>query len=660
MSPVLDWTRRDLLKLSGVTLMGSIQTSPSAASQRPALGEKFPPDVLAKIVIPRDQWTPFAPARSRERWSSLPANVRRHLSQLAERALATSWPQLPATYFLDFVRTGDRQRADQARAQRRALLRDLVLGECVEYQGRYLDSILNAIWSICEESYWGSPAHLGMQQAGLGLPDVSEPTVDLFAADTAATLAWCDYLLGPELDRMSPLIRKRIAYEVRRRVLDPCLDRNDFWWMGLSRRTQLNNWTPWICSNWIAANLLLESDPNRRNLALHKALGCLDRFLAGYPDDGGCDEGPGYWNRAAASLFDCLELLYWATAGQLDVYASPLVAQMGLYIVRVHIHNEYFVNFADASPKLRPEGSLLYRYGKRVNQPALCFLGAWAAQQFGMDNEFRSDFHRALPAIFGWTELERAPSGQPLVGFAWMPGLQVMTARVKEGSPDGLFVAAKGGHNAESHNHNDVGNFIVYADGLPAIIDVGVGTYTAKTFSPARYEIWTMQSAWHNLPTINGVMQAPGRQYAARDVRCVERGDTVEFQADIGGAYPAEAGVQRWLRQLVLDRRSNTVLLTDRFVCRSTPRELVQSLITPWPIKPVSDGVLELEGPPGASAPVVIRYPVNQFGVHIEQRAVDDPRLERSWGPKVYRILLRARTPSAQGEWTLEFTQRRG
>ena len=77
-----------------------------------------------------------------------------------------------------------------------------------------------------------------------------------------------------------------------------------------------------------------------------------------------------------------------------------------------------------------------------------------------------------------------------------------MAARSKDGSAEGLYLAAQGGHNAESHNHNDVGNFIVYADGQPAIIDVGVETYTAKTFSSQRYEIWTMQSAYHNLPSI--------------------------------------------------------------------------------------------------------------------------------------------------------------
>jgi hypothetical protein len=71
-------------------------------------------------------------------------------------------------------------------------------------------------------------------------------------------------------------------------------------------------------------------------------------------------------------------------------------------------------------------------------------------------------------------------------------------------------MAAKAGHNAESHNQNDVGSFIVALDGRPLIIDVGVGVYTRQTFGPGRYEIWTMRSSWHNVSEVDQVLQAAG------------------------------------------------------------------------------------------------------------------------------------------------------
>ena len=122
---------------------------------------------------------------------------------------------------------------------------------------------------------------------------------------------------------------------------------------------------------------------------------------------------------------------------------------------------------------------------------------------------------------------------QPLPRDTWLSEIQVMTARDKAGSADGFYVAAKGGHNLESHNHNDVGHFIVYIDGEPVIIDAGVGPYTGKTFSSQRYEIWTMQSAYHSLPTINGVMQSPGAEFAAREASCEAADGRTIFAIDI-------------------------------------------------------------------------------------------------------------------------------
>ena len=79
---------------------------------------------------------------------------------------------------------------------------------------------------------------------------------------------------------------ERIRLEVNRRILTPCLARNDFWWMGLSG-TEVNNWDPWICSNWLTSALLLEADGERRQAAVAKILKCLDVFLNSYQEDGG-------------------------------------------------------------------------------------------------------------------------------------------------------------------------------------------------------------------------------------------------------------------------------------------------------------------------------------------------------------------------------------
>src|SRR5678815_2574908 len=116
---------------------------------------------------------------------------------------------------------------------------------------------------------------------------------------------------------------------------------------------------------------------------VHRIMRSLDVFMNGYPDDGGCDEGPSYWDRAGASLFDNLELLRSATNGGVDVYAHPLVRNMGQYIYRAYIREQYFVNMGDAPARVRPDPELVYAYGTRIGDPVMTGFGAFLAQRRG-------------------------------------------------------------------------------------------------------------------------------------------------------------------------------------------------------------------------------------------------------------------------------------
>ena len=83
------------------------------------------------------------------------------------------------------------------------------------------------------ETSWTIPAHETAQKAGVGLPNIDEPVIDLFAAETGAQLAWTQYLLRPELDKVSPLVNPRITEEIERRIITPFLMRDDWGWAGI-------------------------------------------------------------------------------------------------------------------------------------------------------------------------------------------------------------------------------------------------------------------------------------------------------------------------------------------------------------------------------------------------------------------------------------------
>lgn len=641
-------------------LMSGSSLSPSSDLQEGMnlLSGTYSLEKLNEIILSAENWHPFPKVSEHDVWEKLPERVRKAHIQQAEKHLKCEWKTPKASVFIEYVRNGNRSHYQSISFGRRTKLAELVLAECMEGKGRFLDDIMNGIWTICEETYWGVPAHVGAQRRGSGLPDVTEPTVDLFAAETAMLLAWTDYLVGEQLDPISPLIRERIHHEVERRILSVNLERDDFWWMGFGGRV-VNNWNPWICSNWLAAVLILEKDKVRRAQSIHKILQCLDNFLNPYPRDGGCDEGPGYWDRAGGSLYDCLELLHSASEGQIDIFDRPLIKEIGKYISRAYISHPYFINFADAAARINASASLIFRYGKNIGDKDMMGFGAFLAEKQRLGEDYiRGSFGtlgRVLPMLFQLEELLEAESKESLAKDFWLPELQVMAARSSEGSSGGFYVAAKGGHNAESHNHNDVGNFIVYADGYPAIIDVGVETYTAKTFSNRRYEIWTMQSAFHNLPTINGIMQKNGREYKANDVRYEATEKSAAFSLDISPAYPGEANVRSWLRTITLNRGDN-ITIHDKYQLSEATQNLQMTLMS-WR-KPVLDqeGVIELENPEDIQdlKPIVVRYDKQKFVANVEIIPLEDARLRSSWGKQLYRIVLTAKQKPLEDEFVIK------
>ena len=600
---------------------------------------------LAAALIPVAQWHPYPTIQDRAEWQGVPQEIRAGFIREAQQYLGTTWERIPATVTLQYIRSGNRSNYDALNTRQREKLATLVFAEVFENQGRFLDEIADGIWAICEQTYWGSTAHLGMQRAGTGLPDVTEPIVDLFAAETGALLAWTDYLLGDRLDEVSPLIRKRMRAEVDRRVLTPALQRDDFWWMGFGERKNINNWNPWINSNWLAAVLLLEADPPRRTGSVYKIMRSLDNFINIYPDDGASDEGPGYWGRAGASLFDNLELLRSATNGTIDIYRAPLVRSMGQYIYRVYINDQYFIPMGDASAKLTPDAELVYQYGKRIGDPVMQGFGALLAQRRGPYRPGSSSPGRILPALFVAREIATAQAAEPLLGSVWLADLQLMAARSTPNSDVGLYVAAWGGHNAQSHNHNDVGNFIVYGDGKPVLIDLGVETYSAKTFSSQRYEIWTMQSAYHNLPTINGVLQAAGREFQAKNLSFNETANRVTFSADIASAYPAAAAVQRWQRRVTLDRKAPALELEDKYELKQWKEPVRLNLITPLSVDTSKPGAVHLGGR------YVLTFDAHELHAAAEAIPITDEHLRSVWGDRVERLVLTTQGTALRGSY---------
>lgn len=619
------------------------------------LAALFPIERIRAALVPRPDWRPYPLATDRAAWRQLPTETRKDLVREAEAHLGEAWPPLPATLFMEYARTDNRSHYEARHFARRNALQALLLGECAEGQGRFVDDIVNGIWAICEESFWGVPAHAsGPRDPIPSLPDTAHPYVDLFAAETGALLAWTSYLLAGALAEAAPAVLERIAREVGARLLRPYREIDDWWWLGRVTGpaiSPINNWNPWIHANILACDLLLETDDATRAATVHRALEGLDAFLATYPPDGGCDEGTTYWERAGGSLFDCLDLL--ASGGALDAFALPLVREIGRYIVRMHIGGPWYVNFSDGAAKIAPDSALLYHFGQRIGDRNLMRQAAEAQRHAGTSAHTGS-IQRKLAALCDPIPPAITRESAPLLRNVWLPGTQVMVAREHGGSTKGLLVAAKGGHNGEGHNHNDVGQFIVALDGRPVVIDPGVGTYTRQTFGPDRYAVWTMQSANHNLPVVNGVQRHAGKEYCACDVTYTIDGGNAEVCMDLAAAYPTEAGVERWDRVIRLERgASPRVILQESWLLAEEPTSLALHLMLAFPMQVVTPGRVRCSTP---TRPLIIAYDAGRFVATVEPILLTDARLSSVWGERISRVALQATEPERRGGWTVTFS----
>lgn len=618
---------------------------------------------VAAHILSHDMTGRLFPAwEDREAWERMPDGLGQEWIRAAEGHIGEGLPTLRASAFMAYFTEGSRVRYESVDAARRSALCALLIAECLEGQGRFVGDIVDLVWLLCEQTTWCSPAHhyLSRDPAHI-LSNVAEPLFDLMAGETAAALAWTSFLLRGPLDRVSPLIRERIRLEIDRRIVAPYMEREDFWWMGFGER-EPNNWNPWCNGNMLTVALLQEMAADRSAAVLSKILRSLDRYLEVQHEDGGCDEGSTYWGRAAGMLLVNLELLYRASGGALQAYDQPLIQRLGQFVYRMYVGGPYFVNFADGSAMPSLDYGLIHLYGRRIKDERLQALGQSGIASHRVPTEGIVSFFQEMISLEACADIRTEEVlSPPLVQDCWLPDLQAMTSRQQDGSARGLYLAAKGGHNDESHNHNDIGHYVVYADGKPYLIDIGVESYTAKTFSPERYEIWTMQSAYHSLPVVNGFGQKEGHAYRASEVT-YERTDTMaRFALDLADAYPAEAGVKAWRRSFVFERAEGqkaAITLREQCVLAEPSRSVRLHMISCRRPEAAREGRIRLRDEDGDA--IAIAYHPGQWDVAFERIEVVDEQLKRVWGDELYRIAFIAVDEVDRGDWTFRITAAEG
>lgn len=601
------------------------------------LKNRYPRSVLEKHLIKPGSFEPVPRAGDSYWQKNVPKAMRDSYIRVGESYSGKPWKEMPLALFKEFKTNGNRTNYETVCFEKRRQLGCLAMAEIIEGKGRFMNDIIKGLQSMLEEVWWGIPAHYNTDH-----PVRNDQTVDLFNAETASLMVWISYMLRDQINKKAPKLCGQIRDEVKRRVLQPAL-KNDYWWKRAG-----NNWNPWICSNWLACVLFCETDRKLQIDAVEQIIGCLDIFMDSYPADGGCDEGPGYWNRAAASLYDALYMLRTSTGGVIDLSNNQKLKNMGSFIYKTYIGGGKSVNFADNhGNNTANQVDVIYTFGVYLNDAT---MRSFARSLWKGDNKAGEEYRkrgnfttlgRELFFLSMIDRFEREKAQEPNNPDNWLPDLQVMTARDQH-----LFLAMKGGHNDESHNHNDVGSFIVYYDNQPLLIDPSVGSYTASTFGNNRYAIWTMQSGYHNLPQINGIDQHEGKDYRAKDVSyqpgCLSM--------DIVGAYPSEAAVKHWVRQVRLVRGKYVEVLEDYELKKYKRPTKIMLMTTTRP--KISSGKIVLGNHE-------IQFNKKELSATFENISDKlDRSLQSLWGKEMYRIVLTIKSKRLKGTVSYKVVKR--
>ncbi|MDR2682440.1 MAG: heparinase II/III-family protein [Dysgonamonadaceae bacterium] len=615
-----------------------------AYKERNLLQKAASPDQLAGILIPDRQWVRYPAYTDRAPWDLLMGENKARCIAQGEKYLAYDWKVVKATDYLEYARTGNRSIMENLHNSNLNAISTLFLAEMAEGRGRFMDPLVNGIFHACEMTSWSLSAHLVLQRAKSSFPKRGDHVIELVSGDVGATFSWIYYFLHKEFDKINPLISERLRYEIESRILTPYLNETRFWWMATDVTADkgfVNNWNPWCNANVLQCFLLMENDRDRLLKGVYKTMVSVDKFLNYNHDDGACEEGPSYWGHAAGKMYDYLQVLYDATGGRISVFSDPMVKNMGEYISRSYAGNGWVVNFADASAQGDFDYRLIYRYGKSVGSLEMEQFASFLKKEYPQNISVARDAYRILSDLSCDKEIDRFQPVHTVTPFTWYP--ETGFCYMSDGD---FFFAAKGGYNDESHNHNDVGTFSLYAGSEPLLIDIGVGTYTGKTFSSERYTIPTMQSDYHNLPRINGFPQSYGKQYKASDTKADRKKKT--FSLDIARAYPAEAGIRRWTRSYQLS--TNRLLIEDRWDITG-PRTANQLNFITW-------GNVDVSQPGIVSITVKgktyrLLYDKNTFEPVLEKIPLDDIRLSRVWGSEIVRLSLNAKSTISKGVYKI-------
>lgn len=540
----------------------------------------------------------------------------------AEALLKEDMPVITEELFGLYEKTGNRLTYEKVYFTRRRFLAVLGLEAIAQKEERghieraVTDKLAQVMEDICREECWALPPHVKREE------EAWQVTVDLFAAETAQTLAELADRLKAELPEP---VRENIEKNVENRVFLP------FFTSKIPYRSWERGYHNWngVCAGAVgSACLHLMRDEKRLAESLERICDGLQYYLMGFAEDGACTEGLSYYTYGMGYFANFAQELYDHTAGRRNLFTgewggfersvTDKRARIAAFERKCFFPDGRTVSFADSSSRGR------FRVGLScvlaMHYPSFVFPDFGSAAELDTNGcyhfaELRADLlmprrlirltHEEISQNGIMFKYDRNPEtntsesrtgakervGQErIAGFDILPSAQWAVAR----SVGGAGMACKGGHNKEFHNHNDVGHFIYEGGGVLFLTDLGAGEYCKGYFGPDRYKVFCNRSLGHSVPIVNGKEQPEGEEYTCRSFFAEEKEGMAVVEMELAGAY--EKGALESLRRRLefrldtgglqvqdeIDARGNgAVSVTENLVTQIAPMVIGNEVLLP-------------------------------------------------------------------------------
>jgi hypothetical protein len=343
--------------------------------------------------------------------------------------------------------------------------------------------------------------------------------------------------------------------------------------------TAHHNWNQ-VCNGGLltAALALADEEPALAQLVVNGARKSLPLAMASYQPDGAYPEGPGYWGYGTSYNVIAIAVLESALGSDFGLSSAPAFDRTAIYRLHIQGPTGLAFNHADGGANIGAQAEYTW-LAERFHLPtALAHSRALLADALARKlRNPESDRFLALHAVWFPTESPAGAAAVPAPLDARFRGnAELALFRSAWADPRALFVGFKAGRNDVNHAHLDLGSFVLDADGVRWVQDLGPDDYNLPAyFGAKRWTYYRLNNHSHNTLTPSDALQDP--KAVAPLVAFRSTPDRAFAVADLTGAYPGAA--QKILRGVAFLDRSR-VLVQDEVTGLKPGTALTSRLLT--------------------------------------------------------------------------------